>query len=251
MADPHMADPSVPGPGTFSGAPGADTVIQLAGVERTFGSQPPVHALRDVHLRVRRGEHLSIVGPSGSGKSTLLNTLGLLDRPTSGTYWLDGVETNALDDLERTSLRGSRIGFVFQSFHLLPYRTVAENVMLAETYRRPRPGRGRGGRRARAERALHQVGLGHRAGFRPDRLSGGERQRVAIARALLSEPALLLCDEPTGNLDSENTESVLALFDRLGEQGMTLVVITHEEAVSARAHRRVRINDGRLTEEHR
>ncbi|WP_405913215.1 ABC transporter ATP-binding protein [Streptomyces sp. NBC_00963] len=232
-------------------APDADTVIQLTAVDRTFDSEPPVHALRDVHLTVRRGEHLSIVGPSGSGKSTLLNTLGLLDRPTSGTYWLDGVETNALGDLDRTSLRGSRIGFVFQSFHLLPYRTVDENVMLAETYRRPRPGRSRAGRAARAEQTLERVGLADRAGFRPDRLSGGERQRVAIARALMSEPALLLCDEPTGNLDSENTESVLDLFGQLGEQGMTLVVITHEEAVSRRADRRVRISDGRLVEERR
>ncbi|MCX4724260.1 ABC transporter ATP-binding protein [Streptomyces sp. NPDC090052] len=232
-------------------APDADTVIQLTAVDRTFDSEPPVHALRDVHLTVRRGEHLSIVGPSGSGKSTLLNTLGLLDRPTSGTYWLDGVETNALGDLERTSLRGSRIGFVFQSFHLLPYRTVDENVMLAETYRRPRPGRSRAGRAARAEQTLERVGLADRAGFRPDRLSGGERQRVAIARALMSEPALLLCDEPTGNLDSENTESVLDLFGQLGEQGMTLVVITHEEAVSRRADRQVRISDGRLVEERR
>ncbi|MCX4554375.1 MULTISPECIES: ABC transporter ATP-binding protein [unclassified Streptomyces] len=235
----------------FSGTPDADIVIQLNSVSRTFDSEPPVHALRDVNLTVRRGEHLSIVGPSGSGKSTLLNTLGLLDRPTSGAYWLDGVETNGLGDLERTSLRGSRIGFVFQSFHLLPYRTVDENVMLAETYRRPRPGRGRANRRARAEQALERVGLEHRSGFRPDRLSGGERQRVAIARALMSEPALLLCDEPTGNLDSENTESVLDLFGQLGSQGMTLVVITHEEAVSRRADKRVRISDGQLAEEHR
>jgi putative ABC transport system ATP-binding protein len=226
-----------------------DTVIQLTGVERTFPSDPPVHALRDVHLTVRRGEHLAIVGPSGSGKSTLLNTLGLLDRPTAGSYLLDGVETTGLGDLERTSLRGSRIGFVFQSFHLLPYRTVDENVMLAEAYRRPRPGRGRGGRLARAHQALEQVGLGHRVGFRPDRLSGGERQRVAIARALLSDPALLLCDEPTGNLDTENTLSVLELFDDLCAQGMTLVVITHDDAVSRRAGRRVRITDGRLAEE--
>ncbi|WP_405972855.1 ABC transporter ATP-binding protein [Streptomyces sp. NBC_00988] len=226
-----------------------DTVIQLTGVARTFPSDPPVHALRDVHLTVRRGEHLAVVGPSGSGKSTLLNTLGLLDRPTAGSYLLDGVETTGLGDLERTSLRGSRIGFVFQSFHLLPYRTVDENVMLAEAYRRPRPERGRGGRLARAHQALEQVGLGHRVGFRPDRLSGGERQRVAIARALLSDPALLLCDEPTGNLDTENTLSVLELFDDLCAQGMTLVVITHDEAVSRRAGRCVRITDGRLAEE--
>ncbi|MEU8708199.1 ABC transporter ATP-binding protein [Streptomyces sp. NPDC048565] len=244
-----MSGPTPAGP-RFSVAPDADTVIQLIAVHRTFDTEPPVHALRDVNLTVRRGEHLSIVGPSGSGKSTLLNTLGLLDRPTSGAYWLDGVEANGLGDLERTSLRGSRIGFVFQSFHLLPHRTVEENVSLAEAYRRPRPGRGRAGRLARARQALDRVGLAHRAGFRPGRLSGGEKQRVAIARALMSEPALLLCDEPTGNLDSENTESMLDLFGRLGEQGMTLVVITHEEAVSRRAHRRVRISDGRLTEEH-
>jgi putative ABC transport system ATP-binding protein len=229
--------------------PADGAVIKLTGVDRTFDSEPPVHALRGVNLTVRRGEHLSIVGPSGSGKSTLLNTLGLLDMPTAGDYWLDGVRTNTLTDGERTSLRGSRIGFVFQAFHLLSYRSVDENVMLAEAYRRPRPGRSRGGRRDRARAALEQVGLSHRRGFRPDRLSGGERQRVAIARALMSEPALLLCDEPTGNLDSENTLSVLELFDELCAQGMTLVVITHDEAVSGRAGRRVRIRDGRLSEE--
>ncbi|MEW1721062.1 ABC transporter ATP-binding protein [Streptomyces sp. NPDC093109] len=225
--------------------------MRLTGVERSFPTDPPVYALRDVNLTVGRGRHVSIVGPSGSGKSTLLNTLGLLDRPTSGSYLLDGVETTGLGDLERTSLRGSRIGFVFQSFHLLPYRTVDENVMMAETYRRPRPGRGRAGRRERAREALDRVGLGHRSGFRPDRLSGGERQRVAIARALISDPALLLCDEPTGNLDSENTLSVLELFDDLCAQGMTLVVITHDESVSRRAEMRVRITDGRLTVEGR
>ncbi|MFE5259604.1 ABC transporter ATP-binding protein [Streptomyces coelicoflavus] len=228
---------------------GVDEVIRLDGVHRVFDSQPPVRALRDVHLTVRRGEHLSVVGPSGSGKSTLLNILGLLDTPTSGDYWLDGVRTGALGDRQRTSLRGSSIGFVFQAFHLLPYRTVEENVMLAEIYRRRRTGRGRRHRAERAGAALDRVGLSHRNGFRPDRLSGGERQRVAIARALMSEPALLLCDEPTGNLDSENTHSVLELFDQLGAQGMTLVVITHDDAVSRRAGRRVRIRDGRLMEE--
>ncbi|KIF67338.1 macrolide ABC transporter ATP-binding protein [Streptomyces sp. AcH 505] len=223
----------------------------MAGVERTFDSEPPVRALREVDLTVRRGEHLSVVGPSGSGKSTLLNTLGLLDRPTVGSYRLDGIETTGLSDLERTALRGSRIGFVFQAFHLLPYRTVDENVTLAEAYRRPRPGHGRSTRRARARQALERVGLAHRSGFRPDRLSGGERQRVAIARALISDPALLLCDEPTGNLDSENTHSVLELFDDLCAQGVTLVLITHDETVSRRASRRVRITDGCLTQETR
>ncbi|WP_189820566.1 ABC transporter ATP-binding protein, partial [Streptomyces olivaceoviridis] len=182
-------------------APDPDVVIRLDSVGRVFDADPPVHALREVDLTVRRGEHLSVVGPSGSGKSTLLNILGLLDRPSSGAYWLDGVRTDGLADPERTALRGSRIGFVFQSFHLLPYRTVDENVMLAEVYRTPGPGRGRGSRRERAREALARVGLAHRLGFLPGRLSGGERQRVAIARALLGEPALLLCDEPTGNLD--------------------------------------------------
>ncbi|WP_145828999.1 ABC transporter ATP-binding protein [Streptomyces sp. T12] len=226
-----------------------DTVIHLQGVRRTFDGDPPVHALRDIDLTVTRGEHLSIVGPSGSGKSTLLNVLGLLDRPTGGDYWLDGVATTRLGDLERTALRGSRIGFVFQSFHLLPYRTIDENVMLAETYRFPRSGRDRRSRAERARQALDRVGLSHRLGYRPDRLSGGERQRVAIARALMSEPALLLCDEPTGNLDTKNTESVLGLFDELQHQGMTLLVITHDEAVSRRAGTVVRISDGRLSRE--
>ena len=226
-----------------------DAVIALTGVNRTFDADPPVQALREVDLTVRRGEHLSIVGASGSGKSTLLNTLGLLDRPTAGSYRLDGVETTGLGDSHRTSLRGSRIGFVFQSFHLLPYRTVEENVMLADIYRKPKPGRGRGDRRRRTAEVLERVGLSHRTGFRPDRLSGGERQRVAIARALISDPALLLCDEPTGNLDSATTLSVLDLFDELCRSGLTLLVITHDEAVSRRAGRRVRITDGQLTEE--
>lgn len=235
--------------GDTSGGHTPDSVIELTGVTRTFDTDPPVHALRGVNLTVRRGEHLSIVGPSGSGKSTLLNTLGLLDRPTTGTYQLDGVETTTLNDLERTALRGSRIGFVFQAFHLLPYRTIDENVMLAETYRKPHPGHERTTRRDRAHHALERVGLKHRSGFKPDRLSGGERQRVAIARALISDPALLLCDEPTGNLDSENTQSVLELFDDLRTQGMTLILITHDETVSHRAGQRVRITDGRLTQE--
>ncbi|MFJ2478297.1 ABC transporter ATP-binding protein [Streptomyces sp. NPDC087659] len=235
--------------GSHERRPDTGTVIELRAVRRTFDTDPPVHALREVDLTVRRGEHLSIVGPSGSGKSTLLNILGLLDRPDDGDYWLDGVPTTELGDLERTSLRGSRIGFVFQSFHLLPHRTIDENVMLAEMYRLPHPGRVRRNRAARARDMLDRVGLSHRLGYRPDRLSGGERQRVAIARALMSEPSLLLCDEPTGNLDTENTASVLELFDELQGQGMTLLVITHDEAVSTRAQTRVRISDGTLARE--
>ena len=219
-------------------------VITLAGVGRTFATDPPLPALVDVHLRVARGDDVSIIGPSGSGKSTLLNILGLLDTPDTGTYELEGVDTTGLGDQARTALRGSRIGFVFQAFHLLAHRDVRDNVMLGELY----TGAARPGRAERAAAALDRVGMGHRRDFRPGRLSGGERQRVAIARALVGDPALLLCDEPTGNLDSGNTAAVLDLFDELRAGGTTLVVITHDETVSARAARRVRITDGRLSE---
>ncbi|MBE1592286.1 ABC transporter ATP-binding protein [Nonomuraea angiospora] len=222
-----------------------EPVIELTAVSREFPADPPVRALAEADLRVDPGDYVAIIGPSGSGKSTLLNILGLLDRPTSGSYRLDGVETTTLRDGARTRLRGTRIGFVFQSFHLLSHRTVVENVMLAEVYgQHPRAGR-----RARAEQALDQVGMSHRVGFVPDRLSGGERQRVAIARALMARPALLLCDEPTGNLDSRNTAAILDLFDALRADGLTVLVITHEDEVSARAKRRVRIGDGVLTEQ--
>ena len=219
-------------------------VIALRGVGRTFATDPPVPALTGVDLRVGAGDYVGVVGPSGSGKSTLLNILGLLDLPDAGTYELEGVDTTGLSDAVRTALRGSRIGFVFQAFHLLPHRDVIDNVMLGEVY----TGAPRAGRRARADAALERVGMGHRRDFRPGRLSGGERQRVAIARALIGDPALLLCDEPTGNLDSAATAAVLGLFDELRAGGATLVVITHDEAVSARAARRVRITDGRLSE---
>ena len=219
-------------------------VVQLTGITRVFPTEPPVHALRGVDLTVMPGDHLAIVGASGSGKSTLLNVLGLLDRPTDGAYHLDGIDTAELSDRQRAGVRGRRIGFVFQSFHLLSHRPVEENVMLAELYR----GESRSGRYDRAVAALERVGLAHRIGFLPTRLSGGERQRVAIARALVGRPSLLLCDEPTGNLDSENTRSVLALFDQLREQGLTIVVITHDADVAAHARRHFRMVDGRLTE---
>ncbi|MGV9303690.1 ABC transporter ATP-binding protein [Nonomuraea sp. NPDC003727] len=226
-----------------------EPVIALNAVGKEFPADPPVRALSGVSLDVHRTDYVAIIGPSGSGKSTLLNVLGLLDRPSSGSYRLDGIETTELPDGERTRLRGSRIGFVFQSFHLLPHRSVAENVMLAEVYRSGAARRGRKDRRARALAALERVGLSHRVDFLPDRLSGGERQRAAIARALMGGPSLLLCDEPTGNLDSRNTEAVLDLFDDLRDQGLTIVVITHENEVSDRAKRRVRITDGVLVEE--
>jgi ABC-type lipoprotein export system ATPase subunit len=219
-------------------------VVELRGITRTFDRDPPVYALRDVDLTIAPGEWLAIVGPSGSGKSTLLNVLGLLDRQTAGTYRLDGVDVNALDDLARAGLRGRHIGFIFQAFHLLPHRSVLENVMLAELYM----GASRRGRRDRALAALERVGLGDRADFLPTRLSGGQRQRAAIARSLMGEPSLLLCDEPTGNLDSTSAANVLDILGQLAREGLTLVVITHDEHVAARADRRVRIIDGRLGE---
>jgi ABC-type lipoprotein export system ATPase subunit len=219
-------------------------VVELRGVSRTFDRDPPVHALRGVDLTIWPGEWLAIVGPSGSGKSTLLNVLGLLDRQTEGTYRLDGTDVNSLDDLARAGVRGRRIGFIFQAFHLLPHRTVLENVMLAELY----VGLPRQGRRERALAALDRVGLLDRAYFLPTRLSGGQRQRAAIARALMAEPSVLLCDEPTGNLDSKSAANVLDILGELSASGLTLIVITHDEHVAARAHRRVRIIDGQLVE---
>jgi macrolide transport system ATP-binding/permease protein len=219
-----------------------DNVLELIGLGKTYGTDPAVHALTDVNLAVARGEWISITGPSGSGKSTLLNILGCLDRPTAGRYLMDGIETTALTENQRAGVRSQKIGFVFQSFHLLPYRSVLENVMLAEVYRH---GSARG-RRERALASIERVGLKHRAGFMPLKLSGGERQRVAIARALMGSPAMLLCDEPTGNLDSSNTESVLEFFKQLNDDGLTLVVVTHDENVANRAARRVHIVDGRL-----
>ena len=225
-----------------AGAP--SDVLELRGICRQFGSEPVVHALVDVDLSLRRGDWLAVTGPSGAGKSTLLNIIGCLDQPSSGTYLIDGIATTSLTDKQRAGLRSRRIGFVFQAFHLLPYRSVLDNVMLAEVYRR----QPEAGRRARAVAALERVGLGHRVEFSPLKLSGGERQRVAIARALVGEPSLLLCDEPTGNLDSASSASILDLFAQLNREGLTLVIVTHDENVASRAARRVHIVDGRLTE---
>jgi ABC-type lipoprotein export system ATPase subunit len=218
--------------------------VELRNLSRTYGSDPPVEALRSVNLTVRAGEWMAIVGPSGSGKSTLLNILGCLDRPSSGSYLIDGIDAAGLTDDDRAALRADMIGFVFQTFHLLSHRTALENVMLAEVY----SGGERAGRAERAAAALGRVGMGARRDFFPTKLSGGEQQRVAIARALLGSPRLLLCDEPTGNLDTVNTDSLLALFDGLAAQGLTLVVITHDEDVATHARRRIRIVDGQLTE---
>ena len=226
-------------PMTMSDTP----VVELREVSRSFlAGDVEVAALIGANLTINRGEYLAIAGPSGSGKSTMLNVVGLLDRPTAGTYLFEGVDTGDLDEGVRSYLRSTGIGFVFQSFHLLPHRTVLENVLLATVYNRMP----RADRIPAAERALDQVGLGHRIEFSPTKLSGGERQRVAIARAIVTRPALLLCDEPTGNLDSATGMEVLGLFDDLLAEGLTLVVVTHDDAVSRHAHRVVRVRDGRI-----
>ncbi len=222
----------------------ATAVVDLVGAGRTFDGAQPVEALRHADLQVMPGEYVSIVGPSGSGKSTLLHLLGLLDTPTQGTYLLDGIDVRSLSDVQRTAVRGQRIGFVFQAFHLLSHRTVAENVMLAMLYGDVP----RGDRRDRAINALDQVGLSHRVDFMPTKLSGGERQRVAIARAIVGGPSLLLADEPTGNLDQATGDKILDLFDDLQSRGLTIVVITHDAEVALRAQRTVRMVDGVLSE---
>jgi putative ABC transport system ATP-binding protein len=220
----------------------APPVIKLSSVAYTYRGPPPVRALKPLDLVILRGEHVAVTGPSGSGKSTLLNLVGLLDRPTEGTIEIDGMDVGAAPERYRASVRAHRIGFVFQSFHLLPHRTAVENVMLAQVYA-DLPRRGRLGA---AMAALTQVGLAERANALPTALSGGERQRVAIARALVNRPSLLLCDEPTGNLDTTTTQELTGLLGELHQAGATLLVITHNPAVAARAQRRVTIRDGVL-----
>ena len=222
----------------------ASPVVELIDVTRSFPGPPEVRALKSVNLTIGRGDYLSIVGPSGSGKSTLLNVLGLLDRPTVGEYRLGGVSTGALGEEQRAGLRARTIGFVFQAFHLLPRRTVLDNVLLATLY----SGVPRTERMSRATAALERVGLGHRMGFLPTTLSGGERQRVAVARAVIAAPQLILADEPTGNLDQRTSGEVMDLFEELNHDGLSLVVITHDEAIADRAARSIRIADGRVSE---
>ena len=222
-----------------------DPLIRLEGIARTFQlGEVEVPALRRADLSVERGEYLSIVGPSGSGKSTLLNVLGLLDRPSAGSYHFEDADVSVLSEGDRTRIRANRIGFVFQSFHLLAHRSVLENVTLAMLYNDVR----RGDRTEQAMWALERVGLSHLAAFKPTTLSGGERQRVAIARAIVSRPAMLLCDEPTGNLDSVTSAGILELFEDLRTEGLTLIVVTHDERVSGRADRIVHMSDGTLYE---
>ena len=221
-------------------------VIELRGLARTYPGQPPVHAVRPTDLVIEAGDYIAVTGPSGSGKSTLLHLLGLLDTPTAGSYLLDGLDTSTLPDRDRSALRGRRIGIVFQAFHLLAYRTALENVLLAELYNQTP----RGDRFRAAVSVLDATGLGHRLDALPTTLSGGECQRVAIARALVTRPSLLLCDEPTGNLDSQNAAALMELLDQLNADGFTIVVITHDAGVAAHADRTIAISDGVLAVGH-
>lgn len=220
------------------------TLIQLDQISRRFGVEPAIHALRDVDLNIETGEWVSILGPSGSGKTTLLNILGMLDRPTSGRYWLNGRDVSLLGEGARAGVRSREIGFVFQSFHLIGHRTVTENVSIADVY----AGGDRSTRKRRAQEALERAELSHRADYLPVRLSGGERQRAAIARAILNSPRLLLCDEPTGNLDTATGDSILDLFAEMHRDGMTIVMITHDVEVAERSQRQVFIVDGQVSE---
>jgi putative ABC transport system ATP-binding protein len=218
-------------------------VIELAGVSRTFHvGDEAVHALADVSETIAAGEHVAIMGPSGSGKSTLLNIIGCLDRPTAGSYRLDGREVGHLDEHELTLVRRHAIGFVFQFFHLVPRLTAAQNVELPMVF----AGVGRAERRQRTAAALAAVGLEGRAGHRPDQLSGGERQRTALARSTVMRPRILLADEPTGNLDTNSGRQVLELIEGLNRDGLTLLVVTHDPAVAHRAHRVLILTDGRV-----
>jgi putative ABC transport system ATP-binding protein len=218
-------------------------LIELSGISRTFQlGDSTVHALHSINLNIKSGEYVAVMGPSGSGKSTLLNLLGLLDRPDAGTYFLEGRDVTTLSPNEQARVRSERIGFVFQSFHLVPRLTAAENIALPMMLAGIAPAeRGR-----RVAQALKDYGLADRASHRPDQLSGGQRQRVAIARATVMRPALLLADEPTGNLDRATGEEVMRLLEELNDQGVTLVVVTHDQALGARARRQIAMLDGAI-----
>jgi ABC-type antimicrobial peptide transport system, ATPase component len=218
-------------------------LIELAGIERVFQlGDSEVHALRRLDLAIAAGEYVAVMGPSGSGKSTLLNLLGLLDRPNAGTYQLAGRDVTTLSAEEQARVRSERIGFVFQSFHLVPRLTAAENVALPMILAGIAPAQ----RAERVAQTLRDYGLENRADHRPDQLSGGQRQRVAIARATIMQPAVILADEPTGNLDRATGEEVMRLLETLNGRGVTLIVVTHDGALGARARRQLLMEDGAL-----
>ncbi len=222
-------------------------VLELESVTKTYGSDPPVAALQGVSFRIEAGELVAILGPSGSGKSTLLHLMGTLERPSEGRVSITELDVAQMSDRELAGVRATRIGFVFQQFFLAEHSTAVENVADGLLY----AGVPAGERRARAAEALERVGLGDRLGARPTQLSGGERQRVAIARALVGRPAIVLADEPTGNLDSVNGQAIMALIDELNAEGATIVVITHEHEIAGRFPRQIVLLDGRIVSDDR
>jgi len=224
------------------------SLIRLRGIRRDFrmGSEI-LHVLKGIDLTIEKGEYVALMGPSGSGKSTLMNLLGCLDTPTSGEYWLNGADVSVMSDDELAEIRNREIGFVFQTFNLLPRSTALDNVALPLIY----AGMSSSERTARAQEVLTDVGLMDRMTHRPNELSGGQRQRVAVARALVNRPSLILADEPTGNLDTKTSLEIMALFDEIHAQGNTLIVVTHEEDIAQYAHRIIRLNDGQIASDER
>jgi putative ABC transport system ATP-binding protein len=226
-------------------AENARALIQLENITKTYDSgENAVQALAGVDLRIGGGEFVSIIGPSGSGKSTLMHILGCLDSPTSGEYWLDGGNVADMSSRQLARIRNQKLGFVFQTFNLLPRATIWKNVELPLLY----AGMGSSERRERALEALKRVGLDNRAKHRPGELSGGQRQRVAIARALVNTPSLILADEPTGNLDQKTGGDIIAIFEELAAAGQTIVLVTHDPAIAERTERRIKIVDGRIVD---
>jgi putative ABC transport system ATP-binding protein len=219
------------------------TLIELEEIRKVYDSgENAVEALRGVSLTIDKGEFAAIIGPSGSGKSTLMHILGCLDSPSSGKYWLDGEDVAEMSGKELARIRNQKVGFVFQTFNLLPRATILKNVELPLVY----AGISRAERRERALAALDSVGLMQRAKHRPNELSGGQRQRVAVARALINNPSLILADEPTGNLDTKTGSEIMGMFEELASKGETIVIVTHDPALAARTHRRIRIVDGQI-----
>ena len=225
-----------------AGTDPTDAAVAFADVRKTYFIGEPVHALDDVSLSIPRGSYTAVMGPSGSGKSTLLNLIGCLDSPTEGDIFVNGRNVTQLSQRERTRVRGEEVGFVFQTFNLMPKLTAAENVALPLVFRSV----SRGERREHARELLDDVGLGDRADHRPNELSGGQRQRVAVARALANDPAIILADEPTGNLDSETGRQIMGLFQRLHDEGNTILMVTHERDIAEHAERIIHVLDGTI-----